>query len=143
MSSQFGTRKPDFLKSSYLAIELTDESRARLLANVAPLYDKVIAHHVTIAFTPTTQDLNRFPVDELIKMTVNSDGDDEKAQCVRVTLHSRHGKLTQRPDGAHYHVTISVSPTGKPKDSNGIPDRRFQFLLCPFELTGIVKLLPK
>lgn len=120
----------------YLAIELTEPSRSALLKAQPPMHERVIAHHVTLAFNPTERDLQAFPEGREIKLTVYASGADEKAQAVRVMLDEN----ALRPDGKHYHITVSVSKLGKPVDSNKI---EFFMPLQAYELTGVVKLIQK
>lgn len=125
------------LAGSYLALELTDASAARLLATFPPAHPKVYAHHITLEFNPAPIDLMFWPLEQAIPFDVVSYGLDEHAQAVRVEL---VGKTTRR-DGKAFHVTVSVAQGSKPVDSNKI--EAFVPVHVATSFIGSVKLLKK
>lgn len=105
-----------FTSGHYLAFELSERSRERVLAMFPPKFSKVLCHHVTIEFNLTEQNFQ-----ERLELT----GDDPKIitygyaagdgiECLAVTM---DGHLA-RPDDSFFHLTLSVEPPHQPVESN-------------------------
>lgn len=126
---------------TYLAFVLDEPARARLLAELPPKFAKVLAHHVTIVF-PTSSD----EAAKARRMMLQLAGQEhdvevinhyvgEHIEAVGVTFNGEK----KRPGGGFYHVTLSLEPPAKPKDSNKLVNPTA--LSKPFKLTGTVQLV--
>lgn len=126
---------------TYLAFVLDAASRARLLKNVPPKFAKVVAHHVTLIF-PTT-DIEAAKARRMMLQLADQEHDvevishyvGEHIEAVGVTFNGDK----KRPNGGFYHVTLSLEPPAKPKDSNTLT--KPTLLSQPFKLTGSVQLV--
>ena len=93
--------------------KLPRDEREQLLQRFQPKYEKVIADHVTlrVGATPATS-LPRKPEARIIGRS-----DDEKSlECLVVELDG----TTDRPDGSTYHITWSLGPGRKARESNDV-----------------------
>lgn len=109
----------ELLKEGYVAYELTPESKVRLLEHFEPLFDKVLAHHVTHTFginkekaeglIPTLED------DQLVVIAVASN---DQLQALVVEINGS----PRRDDGSTFHITWSLDPKSgaKPVHSNAL-----------------------
>jgi len=93
--------------------KLPPEERARLLDRFAPLYPLVVADHVTLRFgtdggTPLSAETGGEIIGEI------DDGAGVQALVVRI------GGTTARGDGSHFHITWSLGPGRRAKESNDI-----------------------
>jgi len=95
----------------FVSAVLTPESRSRLLAMVPPVHPVVYAHHVTMAFNPDAEALERYRQMEgqRIRVPVTAVCADEKAQAVLVGVESEND---------YPHITVSVAEGVKPVYSN-------------------------
>ena len=106
--------------------KLPREERALLLERFPPRYEQVIADHVTLrlganASTP----LPRRP--EVARIVGRAD-DGESLECMVVELDG----TTDRPDGSTYHVTWSLGPRRKARESNDVlRERGWAYLETP------------
>lgn len=98
----------------YIAYNLTETSRAKLLAEFPPQFSKVVAHHITIEFgVDNSTPLPPTPVNaEVIGYAKN-----EKIECVVVRI---DGKTRRPVDGKLLHITLSHSEDAKPVMSNDL-----------------------
>ena len=93
--------------------KLPREERERLLARFAPKYEKVIADHVTLRTGATPQT----PLPPKPQARIVGRADDGKSlECLVVELDG----TTDRPDGSTYHITWSLGPTRKARESNDV-----------------------
>lgn len=126
---------------TYLAFVLDAPSRARLLEELSPKFTKVVAHHVTLVF-PTSAD-EAAKARRLLLQLAGQEHDvevishyvGEHIEAVGVTFNG----VRKRPNGGFYHVTLSLEPPAKPKDSNTLTNPAL--LSKPFKLTGAVQLV--
>lgn len=89
------------------------EQRKELLQQFPPRYAQTIAHHVTLQTRAHGQaDLPRDTHGEIIGRA--DDGEGVEALVVRI------GGTTDRPDGSTYHITWSLEPGRKAKESNQV-----------------------
>lgn len=95
----------------FVSAVLTPESQRRLLERVPPVHATVYAHHVTMAFNPEPDTLERYRALEgqRIAVPVTAVCVDEKAQAVLVGVDS---------ENEYPHITISVAEGVKPAYSN-------------------------
>ena len=93
--------------------KLPQPDRDRLLGQFPPRYKNVVADHVTLrvganADTP----LPEWPTAEVVGRA----DDGESLECLVVAL----GGTTHRPDGSTYHITWSLGPGRKARESNDV-----------------------
>ena len=93
--------------------KLPREERERLLERFPPQYDNVVADHVTLNVGATSET----PLPREVDAEVIGRADDGKSlECLVVRI----GDTTDRPDGSTYHITWSLGPTRKAKESNDV-----------------------
>lgn len=90
--------------------------RGELLARFPPRYGRVVADHVTLAFDPAHPKLPTETAGEIVGEA--DDGQGVQALAVRI------GGTTDRPDGSTYHLTWSLGPDRKAKESNDVLKRQ-------------------
>jgi hypothetical protein len=108
--------------------KLPEVERELLLRRFPPKYGKVIAHHVTlrIGATPDTP-LPKKPESS----RVIGRADDGSLECLVVEMDGTF----ERPDGSTYHITWSLGPGRKARESNDLlRDRGFEPLEAPIPL---------
>ena len=93
--------------------KLDREQRAELLQQFPPVYPNVDADHVTLKVrTSPDAALPGETVGEIVGRT--DDGEGVEALVVRID------GTTDRPDGSTYHITWSLSPGRKARESNDV-----------------------
>jgi hypothetical protein len=93
--------------------KLPSEDREALLQRFPPRYEDVIADHVTlrVGATPAT------PLPRKVDARIVGRADDGKSlECLVVELDG----TTDRPDGSTYHITWSLGPGRKARESNDV-----------------------
>lgn len=93
--------------------KLPREEREQLLQRFVPKYENVIADHVTLrtGATPATS-LPRRPEARIVGRA----DDGKSLECMVVELDG----TTDRPDGSTYHITWSLGPRRKARESNDV-----------------------
>lgn len=93
--------------------KLPSDDRTALLVRFPPRYPNVIADHVTlrVGATPTTP-LPRKPDARIVGRA----DDGASLECLVVELDG----ATDRPDGSTYHITWSLGPGRKARESNDV-----------------------
>ncbi|PXA91721.1 hypothetical protein DMC47_25180 [Nostoc sp. 3335mG] len=93
--------------------KLDPAGRAALLGRVQPRYERLVADHVTL----------RFATDEDTPLPVETEGevigvadDDAGVQALVVRI----AGTTERGDGSQFHITWSLGPDRKAKESNDV-----------------------
>lgn len=90
-----------------------DMVRERLLEVFPPRYERVVADHVTLQ-AGAAKDT---PLPRPVEARIIGEGDDgEGVQCLVVEIDG----TTDRPDGSTYHITWSLGPGRKAKESNDV-----------------------
>jgi hypothetical protein len=119
----------------YTAVTLDHASRRALLqwwtSNVGPLLDRVVAHHMTLKFKPSPDEVARTPLGDKASLQVVGFAQDDKVQAVLV-------KPSVPSSNALPHVTVSVGPGGRPVMSNDLLARGYERVSGP-RLTGVVE----
>ena len=108
--------------------KLPGDERERLLQRFPPQYANVIADHVTlrVGATPETP-LPRKASAQVVGRT--DDGDSLEALVVELD------GTTDRPDGSTYHITWSLGPGRKARESNDVlRDRGWEPLSAPMPI---------
>jgi hypothetical protein len=101
----------------------------------APILAKVHAHHMTIKFKPTAEEIEATPVGKKVHMRVIGWAADEKGQAVLV---EPHGVASANP---HPHVTVAVAEGSNPKYSNDLLAKGANRVSGP-TLSGTVQARP-
>jgi hypothetical protein len=90
-----------------------DSARERLLELFPPHYDRVVADHVTLQAGASGET----PLPRQVEARIVGQADDgEGVQCLVVEIDG----TTDRPDGSTYHITWSLGPGRKAKESNDV-----------------------
>jgi len=110
--------------------KLVRDERDTLLQRFPPKYDNVIAAHVTLRTGATLQTpLPRTPGSARI---VGHADDGDGLECMVVELDG----TTDRPDGSTYHITWSLGPGRKARESNDVlRDKGWEPLPAPIDVT--------
>jgi hypothetical protein len=105
--------------------KLPSDERDALLARFPPKYEKVIADHVTLRVGATEQT----PLPRKPEARVVGRADDGKSlECLVVELDG----TTDRPDGSTYHITWSLGPDRKARESNDLlRDHGWEYVEAP------------
>ena len=109
--------------------KLGQPDRDMLLREFPPKYENVVADHVTLrtGATPETP-LPRKP--EASRIVGRAD-DGKGVECMVVELDG----TTDRPDGSTYHITWSLGPTRRARESNDVlRDRGWDYLEAPIPI---------
>ena len=108
--------------------KLPADERAALLLRFPPKYENVVADHVTlrVGATPDT------PLPKKRAARVVGRADDETSlECLVVELDG----TTDRPDGSTYHITWSLGPGRKARESNDVlRDRGWEHIPTPIPI---------
>ena len=109
--------------------KLPRDERETLLRRFPPKYENVIADHVTlrVGATPAT------PMPRKPEARIVGHADDGKSlECLVVELDG----TTHRPDGSTYHITWSLGPGRKARESNDVlRDQGWEHLPAPIGVT--------
>lgn len=93
--------------------KLPRDERERLLERFPPQYENVVADHVTLNAGASAQT----PLPREVEAQVIGRADDGSSlECLVVRIDD----TTDRPDGSTYHITWSLGPTRKAKESNDV-----------------------
>jgi len=106
--------------------KLGQSDRELLLREFPPNYENVVADHVTlrVGATPDTP-LPARPVAEVVGRADDGIG----VECLVVSLDG----TTDRPDGSTFHITWSLGPTRKARESNDVlRDKGWDYVERPF-----------
>ena len=93
--------------------KLTGDERASLLERFPPKYENIVADHVTLR-TGTTAETPLPPEVEAAIVGQADDGD--SLECLVVSIDG----TTDRPDGSTYHITWSLGPGRRARESNDV-----------------------
>ena len=93
--------------------KLPPDDRTRLLAQFPPRYANVIADHVTLRVGATPD--NPLPHKPDARIVGRAD-DGKSLECLVVDLDG----TTDRPDGSTYHITWSLGPGRRARESNDV-----------------------
>lgn len=109
--------------------KLLPDERESLLRRFPPTYANVVADHVTLRVGATSDTPLPREVDAEI---VGRADDGDSLECLVVSLDGS----TDRPDGSTYHITWSLGPGRKPRESNDVlRERGWEPLPAPVPLT--------
>ena len=97
--------------------KLSREQRVQLLERFPPRYANVVADHVTLR-TGATKETPLPPKREAQVVGRADDGD--SLECLVVALDGS----TDRPDGSTFHITWSLGPGRKARESNDVLRKR-------------------
>jgi len=109
--------------------KLPEQERSALLERFPPKYDKTVADHVTLRTGATPQTpLPRKPAARIVGRA----DDGKSLECLVVELDG----TTHRPDGSTYHITWSLGPGRKARESNDVlRDQGWEHLPAPIGVT--------
>jgi len=93
--------------------KLPPDEREQLLDRFPPKYGRAIADHVTLQAGASAQTP---PPREVNAEIVGRADDGDSLECLVVALDGS----TDRPDGSTYHITWSLGPGRKAKESNDV-----------------------
>jgi hypothetical protein len=106
--------------------KLPQVERELLLRRFPPKYENVVADHVTlrVGATPETP----LPPQPQNAKVVGHADDGQSLECLVVELDG----TTDRPDGSTYHITWSLGPGRRARESNDVlRDKGFDHLEAP------------
>jgi hypothetical protein len=106
--------------------KLPQVERELLLRQFPPKYDNVVADHVTlrVGATPDTP----LPAKPENSAVVGRADDGDSLECLVVEMDGS----TERPDGSTYHITWSLGPGRKARQSNDVlRDKGWDYVEAP------------
>ena len=108
--------------------KLPTDERSMLLDRFPPKYENVIADHVTLRVGASP----RTPLPRRPEARVVGRADDGiSLECLVVELDG----TTDRPDGSTYHITWSLGPSRKARESNDVlRDQGWEHLPAPIDI---------
>lgn len=109
--------------------KLRRDDRDMLLDRFPPKYDNVVADHVTlrVGATPETP----LPNKPHSSKVVGRADDGDSLECLVVELNG----TTDRPDGSTYHITWSLGPGRRARESNDVlRDKGWDFVDTPLDI---------
>jgi len=110
----------ELLQEGYVAYELTPESKVNLLEHFEPMFDKVIAHHVTHTFGIKNIDAVQFLLPKLQddELVVVAEAFNDRIQALVVEVNGN----ARRDDGSTFHITwsLDLESGAKPVHSNNL-----------------------
>lgn len=110
--------------------KLAGDERELLLQQFPPRYEKVVADHVTLRVGANQR--TRLPRSPGSARIVGRADDGRSLECMVVELDG----TTDRPDGSTYHITWSLGPGRKARESNDVlRERGWDWLDEPVDLT--------
>ncbi|HXH53001.1 MAG TPA: hypothetical protein VNH53_06190 [Sphingomicrobium sp.] len=114
---------------SVIGWKLPSDERDILLRRFPPRYDNTIADHVTLR----TGASDETPLPREVDARVVGHADDgDSLECLVVELDG----TVDRPDGSIYHITWSLGPGRKARESNDVlRDRGWQPIDAPLTIT--------
>ena len=93
--------------------KLTSDERASLLDRFPPKYENVVADHVTLRTGATAET----PLPREVEAAIVGQADDgDSLECLVVSIDG----TTDRPDGSTYHITWSLGPGRRARESNDV-----------------------
>jgi hypothetical protein len=115
-------------RPGFIGWALDRAEREALLVRFPPRYAEAVADHVTLKFGDAAVRLPTETAGEIVG--VADDGAGVQAMVVRI------GGTTDRPDGSTYHITWSLGPGRKARESNDlVRDLGWEPLPAPIPLT--------
>ena len=126
-------------KPIYTAIFLSDDSAAALKKLYPPRHPNVHAHHVTLIFKPSPENLVLLEpyLEKEVKCEVVGEAFDQRGQAAKVTV-PEHLHL----NGQVHHVTISCAEGVTPVYSNELLKRGWERgpeVVPPVVLEGVIR----
>src|SRR5690242_7158114 len=112
-----------------LGWKLPAQDRESLLDRFPPRYENTVADHVTLRVGATPQ--TPLPPEPQARVVGRAD-DGDSLECLVVELDG----TTDRPDGSTYHITWSLGPDRKARESNDVlRDKGWDELDAPIPIT--------
>jgi hypothetical protein len=109
--------------------KLPRDERDMLLQRFPPKYDNVVADHVTLRTGATSE--TPLPREVETARIVGRADDGLSLECLVVELDG----TTDRPDGSTYHITWSLGPTRRARESNDVlRDHEWEPLRAPIDI---------
>lgn len=101
------------MKNGYMAHNLTEEAKEKLLSIFPPKFPIVVAHHVTLDFNvPASSE-----IPEKAEIKVIGYSSNKNIECVVVEV---NGNSKRPSDGKLFHITLSHTKDAKPVQSNDL-----------------------
>ena len=93
--------------------KLSSDERSSLLERFPPKYENVVADHVTLRVSATPET----PLPREVEAEIVGHADDgDSLECLVVSIDG----TTDRPDGSTYHITWSLGPGRRARESNDV-----------------------
>ncbi|HEU5068261.1 MAG TPA: hypothetical protein VFT61_08765 [Sphingomicrobium sp.] len=93
--------------------KLASDERASLLDRFPPKYENVVADHVTLRTGATAET----PLPREVEAAIVGQADNgDSLECLVVSIDG----TTDRPDGSTYHITWSLGPGRRARESNDV-----------------------
>jgi 2'-5' RNA ligase len=118
----------------YIAANLTEASIKLLKEKLPPKYSKVFYHHMTMAYNPSEEILNKYKnlIGEEIDLQVFASCHNDRAHAVLID--------TDKSENTHPHITLSCIEEESPVYSNELLKNKSNFGNIYMKLKGVVTL---
>ncbi|OGZ12241.1 MAG: hypothetical protein A3C93_03720 [Candidatus Lloydbacteria bacterium RIFCSPHIGHO2_02_FULL_54_17] len=114
----------------YTGAFLDEEAKGEILAAFPPAHERVVAHHMTIAFGPDQEEVRATPLGEEVELTVVGEAVDEKAQAIVVESPLSKAEIP--------HITVSVAEGISSSYSNELLAKGYRRLDTPITIKARV-----
>src|SRR5581483_8771581 len=109
--------------------KLSEVDRELLLRQFPPKYDNVVADHVTLRSDANAE--TPLPAKPDSSRVIGRADDGRSLECLVVEIDG----TTDRPDGSTYHITWSLGPGRRARESNDLlRDRRWDYIEAPIAI---------
>jgi hypothetical protein len=99
------------MSTGYTAFVLDENTRKQVLSAIAPRFEVVVCHHITVEYGVTSEaPLPNLQRAEIVGYCIDEGG-------IEALIVAIDGSTT-RPDGCTYHITLSHAIDREPKESN-------------------------
>lgn len=109
--------------------KLSDVDRELLLRQFPPRYENVVADHVTLRSDATPE--TPLPARPDSSKVIGRADDGRSLECLVVEIDG----TTDRPDGSTFHITWSMGPGRRARESNDLlRDRGWKYIEAPIAI---------
>jgi hypothetical protein len=106
--------------------KLPEVERELLLRRFPPKYENVVADHMTLRVGATAE--TPLPASPDSSAVIGRADDGASLECLVIELDG----TTERPDGSTYHITWSMGPNRRARESNDLlRDRGWDYIEAP------------
>jgi hypothetical protein len=117
-------------KVIYTGVFLSPESKKILLEKIPPSYSKIFAHHLTIKYRPSVEEIKSLSIGKKVTLKITGITEDDKCQAVVVK--------TDLSSNEFPHITISTLEGTQPVYSNELIKKGGVKEISSFTIEGVI-----